>query len=339
MTLQKLSNPTLVTGGCGYIGSHVIIELLQSGHQVVVLDNLCNSRLDALGAIQKITGATPTFIQGDIRDPLLLQEIFSRFQFDAVLHFAGLKAVEESVREPLRYYDNNVGGSLALLSAMQKHGVRKLVFSSSATVYGDPATTPVLETAPLSPVNPYGYNKAMVEQILKDLAASDENWCIAVLRYFNPVGAHPSGLIGENPVGIPNNLMPYIADVAMGRRQKLSVFGNDYPTQDGTGVRDYIHVCDLAKGHLRALEKLHTSTGVNTYNLGTGRGYSVLEVVHAFEHTCGKTIPHQITPRRPGDAACSYADPSKARLELGWAAEKTLDDMCADTWRWQQKSI
>lgn len=329
----------LVTGGAGYIGSHTVLELLQKGYEVVILDNLSNSRVEVVDALRSITGKLPEFVAGDIRDTSLLDRLFSQHKFNSVLHFAGLKSVEESVREPLSYYDNNVGGTLALLSAMQKHGVKKLVFSSSATVYGDPTTVPIPETATVAPVNPYGHNKAMVEQILHDLSYSDKTWSVAVLRYFNPVGAHTSGMIGENPVGIPNNLMPYIAQVAKGLRDSLSVYGNDYPTADGTGVRDYIHVTDLALGHLSALDKIQNSTNVHVYNLGTGKGHSVMEVLQTFKRVTGMSIPFQYAPRRVGDAACSYADPSKARLELGWAAEKTLDDMCADTWRWQQKSI
>lgn len=329
----------LVTGGTGYIGSHTALELLQKGHEVVILDNLSNSRIEVIDALRFISGKLPECVVGDIRDISLMDRLFSQHKFDSVLHFAGLKSVEESVREPLSYYDNNVGGTLALLAAMQKHGVKKLVFSSSATVYGDPMSVPIPEIAPVAPVNPYGHNKAMVEKILHDLCYSDKTWSIAVLRYFNPVGAHPGGRIGENPVGIPNNLMPYIAQVAKGLRGSLSVYGSDYPTADGTGVRDYIHVTDLALGHLSALDKIQNSTSVHVYNLGTGKGYSVMDVLQTFERVTGIPIPFQYAPRRAGDAACSYADPSKARLELGWEAEKTLDDMCADTWRWQQKSI
>jgi UDP-glucose 4-epimerase len=324
----------LVTGGAGYIGSHTCVELLNAGHDLVVVDNLCNSKYEALRRVETICGKPLEFVQLDLRDRSALDAVFDRFDFEAVLHFAGLKAVGESVEKPLEYYANNVGGSLVLFQVMQSHGVRKLVFSSSATVYGSPQQMPIREDFPIAPLNPYGQTKAMIEQILRDLAQSQPDWLITLLRYFNPVGAHPSGLIGEDPHGIPNNLFPFITQVAVGRLPYLRVFGDDYPTPDGSGIRDYIHVVDLALGHLRALEKLE-KPGVYTYNLGTGRGYSVLEVVRAFERACGKPIPYQVVERRPGDAAVSFADPSRARAELGWRAERDLEAMCLDSWRWQ----
>ena len=325
----------LVTGGAGYIGSHACVELLQAGHEVVVLDNLCNSRREVLGRIERIAGRAPAFHECDVRDAAALRDVFRRHAFDAVLHFAGLKAVGESVERPLDYYDNNVGGTLALCAAMAEAGVRRLVFSSSATVYGDPDTVPLREDHPLRPTNPYGRSKAMVEAVLQDLAQADQGWRIALLRYFNPVGAHESGLIGEDPDGVPNNLMPFIAQVAVGRREALSVFGDDYPTPDGTGVRDYIHVVDLARGHLAALEKLNSAPGVMTVNLGTGRGYSVLEMVGAFHRASSREIPYRIVGRRAGDIATCYADPSLAQRLLGWRAERGIDEMCRDAWRWQ----
>lgn len=325
----------LVTGGAGYIGSHACVELLQAGYKVVVVDNLCNSRREVLGRIERIAGRPVVFFECDVRDEAALRVIFSEHAVDAVLHFAGLKAVGESVARPLEYYDNNVGGTLALCAAMRASGVRRLVFSSSATVYGDPDAVPVREDHPLRPTNPYGRSKAMIESILQDLVRSDPAWRIALLRYFNPVGAHESGLIGEDPEGVPNNLMPFIAQVAVGRREALNVYGNDYPTPDGTGVRDYIHVVDLARGHLAALEKLEAAEGVLTANLGTGRGYSVLEVVEAFRRASGREIPYRIVARRPGDIASCYADPSLAARLLGWRAERGLDEMCRDAWRWQ----
>ena len=328
----------LVTGGAGYIGSHTCLELLQAGIHVVVLDNLCNSREESLRRVGEITGQGVGFFEVDLRDRETLGEIFSQGRFDAVIHFAGLKAVGESVTQPLEYYDNNVRGTLTLCQVMAEAGVRNLVFSSSATVYGDPATVPIREDFPVGATNPYGRSKLFIEEILRDLYVSDPRWNIALLRYFNPVGAHESGRIGEDPNGIPNNLMPYIAQVAVGRLQRLRVFGNDYPTPDGTGVRDYIHVVDLARGHLAALHKLQESPGVVTYNLGTGRGYSVLEVIAAFERASGRSIPYDIVERRPGDIACCYADPSLARDELGWSAEYDLERMVADAWRWQSQN-
>lgn len=325
----------LVTGGMGYIGSHTCVELLQAGHSVVILDNLCNSDPAVQERIGRITGKTTGFIDADIRDRAAMEAAFAANKFDAVIHFAGLKAVGESVAEPLRYYDNNVTGSVVLFETMQKFGVETLVFSSSATVYGDPASVPITEDFPLSATNAYGRSKLMIEEILRDLSRAQPSWRIALLRYFNPVGAHESGLIGETPNGIPNNLVPYIAQVANGQREQLSVYGDDYPTPDGTGMRDYIHVVDLAIGHVKTLSKLATGPGVVTYNLGTGRGVSVLEMVRAFEQACGKPIPYRIVPRRPGDIAKCYADPSLARKELDWVAERDIAQMCADSWRYQ----
>jgi UDP-glucose 4-epimerase len=332
---MKASNKILVTGGAGYIGSHACVELLQAGREVVVVDNFCNSRPEVLGRIERIAGRPVSFHQCDLRDKAALRGIFREHAIDAVLHFAGLKAVEESVARPLDYYDNNVGGTLALCEAMAEAGVLRVVFSSSATVYGDPDAVPVRENHPLRPTNPYGRSKAMVESILQDLFRSDSAWKVALLRYFNPVGAHESGLIGEDPDGVPNNLMPYIAQVAVGRREALNVYGSDYPTPDGTGVRDYIHVVDLARGHLAALEKLSAADGVLTVNLGTGRGYSVLEVVEAFRQASGRDIPYRFVARRAGDVAACYADPELATRVLGWRAERGLEEMCRDAWRWQ----
>lgn len=329
----------LVTGGAGYIGSHTCVELIKAGYQVVVVDNLCNSKSSVLDRIATITGTTVPFVQVDLRDRDQLEKVFVQYRFDAVMHFAGLKAVGESVAEPLRYYDNNVEGSLVLFQVMAQHDVRNLVFSSSATVYGDPATVPILEDFPLAATNPYGRSKLMIEDMLRDLATSDPSWRIALLRYFNPAGAHESGLIGEDPNDIPNNLFPYVAQVASGRRSLLSVYGDDYPTDDGTGVRDYIHVVDLASGHVKTLAKLVDSeVGVMTYNLGTGRGSSVLQMVKAFEHASGRPIPYQVVARRPGDIAVCYADASLAQRELGWRAERSIEQMCADSWRWQAMS-
>ncbi|MCI0520628.1 MAG: UDP-glucose 4-epimerase GalE [Chloroflexi bacterium] len=325
----------LVTGGAGYIGSHTCLELLNAGYDVAAVDNLSNSKEEALRRVQELTGRRLEFHRVDLLDAPALHDVFRRGAFQAVIHFAGLKAVGESVGQPLRYFQNNVSGTLNLCQVMAEHGVRDLVFSSSCTIYGDPASVPVREHFPRSATNPYGRSKLMIEEILEDLYVADPGWNIILLRYFNPVGAHPSGRIGEDPNGIPNNLLPYIAQVAVGRRERLSVFGNDYPTPDGTGVRDYIHVVDLALGHLKALERLSQNPGVVAYNLGTGTGYSVLEVRAAFEKACGRPIPYQITARRPGDVALTYADPGKANRELGWRAEKTLEQMCADTWRWQ----
>ncbi len=325
----------LTTGGAGYIGSHTCLELLNSGHEVVVADNLSNSKEESLRRVQTLAGRKLVFHKADLLDKPALAAVFHEHKIDAVIHFAGLKAVGESVRIPLRYYHNNITGTLVLCEVMQAAGVRRLVFSSSATVYGNPAKVPIAEDAPLSAANPYGQTKLMIEQILRDLQAADPSWRIALLRYFNPVGAHESGRIGEDPNGIPNNLFPYITQVAVGKLKELSVYGNDYPTQDGTGVRDYIHVVDLARGHLRALERLQARPGLVAYNLGTGRGYSVLEALAAFEKASGKKIPYRVVGRRPGDIAACYADPSLAHRELGWRAEKDLASMCADAWRWQ----
>ena len=330
-----MSKRIFLTGGAGYIGSHTAVILLEAGYDVVIYDNLSNSKVEAINRIEKITGKRPEFIKGDIRDKKALEKALEGC--DAVIHFAGLKAVGESVEKPLEYYNNNVCGSIALFEVMKKKGIKKIVFSSSATVYGDPKKLPLTEDHPLNPVNPYGRTKYMIELILKDLYNSDKNWHIAILRYFNPVGAHESGLIGEDPQGIPNNLMPYISQVAVGKREYLRVFGNDYDTIDGTGVRDYIHVIDLAIGHLKALEKLET-IGYEVYNLGTGRGYSVLEVIKAFEKASGKKIPYKFVERRPGDVAECYADPSKANKELNWKAKYDIDKMCADSWNWQKKN-
>ena len=328
----------LVTGGAGYIGTHTLVELLAAGKEVVVIDNLSNSSVEALARVEEISGKSVLFYQGDILNKAFLQKVFSDHSFEAVIHFAGLKAVGESVAQPLRYYENNVTGTLILCQVMKEYGVRNLVFSSSATVYGDPASLPITEAFPTGATNPYGQSKLMVEHILADLAAADASWNIARLRYFNPVGAHKSGRIGEDPNDIPNNLMPFIAQVAVGKRDKLSVFGNDYPTVDGTGVRDYIHVVDLAIGHLKALDKLATNPGLVTYNLGTGQGYSVLEMVKAFEKACNKAIPFEFAPRRPGDIAACYADPSHAAKELGWKAERSLQDMADSSWNWQSNN-
>lgn len=325
----------LVTGGAGYIGTHTVVELLNAGSEVIVLDNLSNSSIEALNRVERITGKSVTFYQGDILNKALLQKVFSDHNIDAVIHFAGLKAVGESVAKPLKYYENNVTGTLILCQVMAEFKVKNLVFSSSATVYGDPASLPITEDFPTGATNPYGQSKLMVEHILADLHHSDPSWNIARLRYFNPVGAHASGLIGEDPNDIPNNLMPFIAQVAVGKREALSVFGNDYPTHDGTGVRDYIHVVDLAIGHLKALEKLATKSGLVTYNLGTGQGYSVLDMVKAFEKACGKSIAYQIAPRRPGDIAACYANPEHARTDLGWQATHSLEDMANSSWHWQ----
>ncbi|MGY2461632.1 UDP-glucose 4-epimerase GalE [Vreelandella sulfidaeris] len=329
----------LVTGGAGYIGSHTVVELLQAGHNVVVVDNLSNASIEALKRVESITGKKVLLVEGDIRDRVLLDRIFSEHSIEAVMHFAGLKAVGESVQKPLVYYENNVAGSVTLCQAMQAAGVYRLVFSSSATVYGEPPKMPIHEDFPTGvPTNPYGRSKLMVEEILKDLALSDERWAIALLRYFNPVGAHESGLIGEDPQGVPNNLLPYIAQVAIGRLDKLAVYGGDYLTPDGTGIRDYIHVVDLANGHLKALDVLGRQNGVNTWNLGTGRGVSVLEMVKAFEQASGRPVPYTVAPRRAGDIAECWADPSKAREELGWSAQRGLAHMMVDTWRWQSQN-
>ena len=329
----------LVTGGAGYIGSHTTLELLNAGYDVVIVDNLSNSKPESLRRVQEMTGKTVTFHEVDILDKEAMREVFGEAPVDAVIHFAALKAVGESVAQPLRYYQNNVTGTIALCEVMKEAGVRDIVFSSSATVYGDNPNMPLLESFELLPAsNPYGRSKQMMEYVLKDLTISDESWNVAILRYFNPIGAHESGTIGEDPSGIPNNLLPFVAQVAVGRRPYLNVYGNDYPTPDGTGIRDYIHVVDLADAHIKALKKLESDPGYLVYNLSTGKGSSVLEVVAAFEHACGKEIPYVFRDRRPGDLAVSYADPGKAREEMGWVAERDLDDMCADVWRWQSKN-
>lgn len=324
----------LVTGGAGYIGSHMVLVLLEAGYQVVVLDNLSNSKRVALQRVEQITGKQATFVLGDIRDRDALDALFARYPFSAVMHFAGLKSVGESVQQPLSYYDCNVVGTLRLLEAMQAANVRQLVFSSSATVYGDPASVPIREDFPLSATNPYGASKLHIEHMLTDLQRADPRWAIALLRYFNPAGAHESGLIGEDPNGIPNNLMPFIAQVAVGKRDQLNVFGGDYPTPDGTGVRDYIHVMDLVEGHLAALRALDKG-GLQVCNLGTGQGYSVLQMVDAFSRASGRAVPYQVVARRPGDVAQCYADPGHARATLGWQASRGLAQMCEDHWRWQ----
>lgn len=324
----------LVTGGAGYIGSHTVLELLERNFQVVVIDNLSNSSEESIKRIEKITGKTIDFYKGDLRDKNLLDQIFSENEITSVIHFAGLKAVGESVQKPLEYYHNNIYGTLVLLEAMKKANVKNIIFSSSATVYGDPERLPLDEDCRLSVTNPYGATKLMIENILKDLFRADETWNIVILRYFNPVGAHESGLIGEDPNGIPNNLVPFIAQVAVGKLPEIRVFGNDYDTLDGTGVRDYIHVIDLALGHIKALEKI-VEPGVRIYNLGTGRGYSVLEMIHAFEKACGKKLPYRIVERRPGDIGACFANPAKAEKELNWKAERGIDEMCASHWKWQ----
>lgn len=326
----------LVTGASGYIGSHTCVELLQAGFAVIALDNLCNSSREAIARVERITEKSLPFYEADVRDRSALDLVLREHAIDAVIHFAGLKAVGESVAKPLLYFDNNVSGTVTLLHALSDANVKRFVFSSSATVYGDPQALPILETARLSVTNPYGRSKLMVEQVLGDLVQADPDWRIGVLRYFNPVGAHPSGLIGEDPLGIPNNLMPFVAQVAVGRRPKLAVFGNDYPTPDGTGVRDYIHVVDLARGHVAALNRLFAEQGGFTVNLGTGQGYSVLETVRAFEAASGCSVPYNIVPRRAGDIASCYASSAKALQLLGWKAEKNLENMCADHWRWQR---
>ena len=330
---------TLVTGGAGYIGSHTCVELLGAGQDVVVVDDLSNASYEAVRRIEELGGKRlAAFVEGDVRDGAVLARIFAEHEVAAVIHFAAKKAVGESVSQPLAYYDNNLQGLLSVLQAMDAAGCRRMVFSSSATVYGDPASVPIREDFPTTATNPYGWTKLMGEQILRDLAASDARWNVVLLRYFNPVGAHESGLIGEDPNGIPNNLLPYISQVGVGKLKELGVFGNDYPTPDGTGVRDYIHVVDLAIGHLKALARIKSDTGVFTYNLGTGQGYSVLEMVKAFEAASGRAIPYQIKPRRPGDIAECWAEPALARDELGWQAERGLEQMMIDTWRWQSQN-
>lgn len=328
----------LVTGGAGYIGSHTVVQLLEDNREVVIVDDLSNSSPKVIDRIEAITGKRPKFYEVNILDEEKMEEIFKENKIDSVIHFAGFKAVGESVAKPLAYYTNNLTTTLIVLNLMKKYGVRNFVFSSSATVYGDPHTCPILETFPLSATNPYGRTKLMIEEMLVDICKADKELNVALLRYFNPVGAHESGTIGEEPNGIPNNLMPYITKVAVGKLEKLSVFGNDYNTPDGTGVRDYIHVVDLANGHLKALAKLETNPGLVIYNLGTGKGYSVLDMVKAFSKACGKDIPYVIAPRRPGDVAMCYADATKAKEELGWEAKYDLDRMCADSWRWQSNN-
>jgi UDP-glucose 4-epimerase len=328
----------LVTGGAGYIGSHTCVELLNKGNDIVVVDNFINSKPESLNRIRKITGKDFKVFYTDLLDESGLQKVFEENEIEAVIHFAGLKAVGESVNVPLWYYHNNITSTVILCKVMQKYGVKKLVFSSSATVYGIPETVPIKEDASLWAMNPYGRTKLMIEEILRDLYESDKSWSIALLRYFNPIGAHESGLIGEDPNGIPNNLMPYITQVAVGKFKELSVFGNNYPTTDGTGVRDYIHVVDLAKGHLKAVEKVKETKGIGTYNLGTGKGYSVLDVIKAFEYVSKIEVPYKIVEPRKGDVASCFADPTKATMELNWEAEKGIQEMCADAWRWQQNN-
>jgi len=330
-----MSQTILVTGGAGYIGSHTTLLLLEAGYRVVVVDNLCNASEESLHRVEKLTGRSVEFYQADIRDVDALTNIFDKHNVHAVVHFAGLKAVGESTQIPIDYYENNVYGTLCLLNVMQAHNCRRIVFSSSATVYGDPASVPITEDFPLSATNPYGRSKLMVEEVLRDVAKTHHDWRVVLLRYFNPVGAHESGEIGEDPAGIPNNLMPFISQVAVGRREKLQVFGNDYPTPDGTGVRDYIHVMDLSDAHVKAVQKIDNLPNVVALNLGTGRGYSVLEMVEAFEKGSGKPIPYEIVERRPGDIAECWADPSLANQLLGWKTKRDLDDMIRDTWRWQ----
>ena len=325
----------LVTGGAGYIGSHTVVEMLAANLELLILDNFSNSSPRVVDAIERIAGKRPQIVQGDVRDSVALRRIFDAHSIDAVIHFAGLKAVGESVEQPMRYYENNVAGSLVLFQAMAESGVFRLVFSSSATVYGDPLSVPIREDFPLRATNPYGRSKLIIEDMLRDIAQADARWRVALLRYFNPVGAHHSGMIGEDPQGIPNNLMPYVAQVAVGRRSELPVFGGDYPTPDGTGVRDYIHVVDLARGHLAALDALDKILGAVPINLGTGRGYSVREVVAAFERASGKKVPYRIVDRRPGDVAVCYADPALAMELLGWSAAMDMVKMCEDSWRWQ----
>lgn len=329
----------LVTGGAGYIGSHTCIELLSAGYEVVVVDNLCNSKIESLKRVESLAGRKlRAFHPVDVCDKAALQDVFSKYSIDAVIHFAALKAVGESVAQPLRYYDNNIAGTVVLAQVMQAANVKTLVFSSSATVYGDPASVPIREDFPTGPTNPYGRTKWMMEYVLSDLAQADSSWRVALLRYFNPVGAHPSGQIGEDPNGIPNNLMPYVSQVAVGKLPKLRVFGDDYPTPDGTGVRDYIHVVDLAQGHVKALQSLTKHAGVLTLNLGTGRGYSVLEVISAFEAASGKRVAYEIASRRAGDIAQCWADPTRAQEILGWRAQLDLATMCTDAWRWQSQN-
>ena len=328
----------LITGGTGFIGSHTVVELIESGREVVIVDNFINSKPVVLDRIEAITGVRPRFYEVDLLDRSALRAVFTGNKIDSVIHFAGLKAVGESCAQPLRYYHNNITGTLNLCDVMAEFGVKRLVFSSSATVYGNPATVPIREDFPLSTTNPYGQTKLVIERILSDLAAADPTWSVSILRYFNPIGAHKSGLIGEDPCGIPNNLLPYIVKVSAGKLEKLNVFGNDYDTHDGTGVRDYIHVVDLARAHLKALALAETKCGVDYFNVGTGVGYSVLDIVHAYEAATGRPVPYQIVGRRPGDIAVCYADPAKAAAELGWRAEYGIDEMCRDAANWQAKN-
>nr|WP_275663921.1 UDP-glucose 4-epimerase GalE [Vibrio harveyi] len=329
----------LITGGMGYIGSHTCVQMIEAGMEPIIVDNLCNAKVEVLSRIEALTGKKPVFHQGDIRDEAFLDSVFAEHDIQAVIHFAGLKAVGESVAKPLEYYDNNVNGSLVLARSMRKAGVKSIVFSSSATVYGDPDIVPITEDSPTgATTNPYGRSKYMVEECLSDLFNAENDWSITLLRYFNPVGAHPSGTMGEDPQGIPNNLMPFIAQVAVGRREKLSVFGNDYPTPDGTGVRDYIHVMDLADGHIAALKSLGDKAGLHIYNLGTGKGSSVLDMVEAFALACGKPVPYELCPRRPGDIAECWASTEKAERDLGWKATRSVTEMTADTWKWQSNN-
>ena len=329
----------LVTGGAGYIGSHTVVELQNAGYDVVVVDNLANSSEKSLRRVEAITGKKVPFYKADILDREAMNEIFEKEKIDSCIHFAGLKAVGESVQKPWEYYENNISGTLTLVDVMRKHGVKNIIFSSSATVYGNPAVIPITEECPKGQcTNPYGWTKSMLEQILTDIQKADPEWNVILLRYFNPIGAHKSGTMGENPNGIPNNLMPYITQVAVGKLKELGVFGNDYDTPDGTGVRDYIHVVDLAKGHVKAMKKLEAKEGVSIYNLGTGVGYSVLDVLHAYEKACKKTLKYEIQPRRDGDIATCYSDCTKAKEELGWVAEKGIEEMCADSWKWQTQN-
>ena len=329
----------LVTGGAGFIGSHTCVELLDAGYEIAVVDNFCNSKPEMIDKIKQITGKDFKFYEADLLDRDKVEQIFKENNIDSVIHFAGLKAVGESVEKPMEYYHNNIGSTLVLCEVMREYGCKKIVFSSSATVYGCPKSVPIKEDFPLSTTNPYGSTKLMIENILRDIYVSDNEWSIALLRYFNPIGAHKSGLIGENPNGIPNNLVPYIAQVAVGMRDHLNVFGDDYDTPDGTGVRDYIHVVDLSLGHIKALEKIADETGVKTYNLGTGNGYSVLEILHAYEKACGKTLKYEIVDRRPGDIAMCYADTEKSKAELGWEAKRGIAEMCEDSWRFTEMNL
>lgn len=328
----------LLTGGTGYIGSHTCVELLNNNYEVIIVDNLCNSQKTVIDKIEKISGKKVVFYQTDLLDFKSLNNVFSEHNIDAVIHFAGLKAVNDSINQPLNYYHNNITGTIHLCQLMERYKINKIIFSSSATVYGNPATLPIKEDFPLNPTNPYGRTKLFIEHLLQDLYLSNPSWNITLLRYFNPIGAHPSGLIGENPQGTPNNLFPYLTQVASGKLPYLNIFGNDYPTPDGTAIRDYIHVMDLANGHLKALEKSFQSSGINIYNLGTGHGYSVKEVINAFEKSTGQQIPYQIAPRRPGDIPISFADPSKANNQLNWQAQRTLENMCQDGYKWQQNN-